>query len=149
MSDLTENEVFDRLRTSLRSAVDLCGKLATVPAQGPNYRKLIEELDLIEGACRQAGAFRFDMRWNLLGYEVARFHARIGDCIRHHASRVIFLAQAKMLTAWLDHAERLRTAKTGKRGPITPREQEAPHRETRPVYVKNPSGLLLPTSAAA
>lgn len=145
MSDLTENEIWDRLRTSLRSAIDLCGKLATVPAQGPNYRKIIEELDLIEGACRQLGAFRFDARWNLLGYEADRFHKRLGDCIRHKSARTIFLAQAEMLKAYLASAERLRTARTGRRGPITPRPKEGPLRQ-RPVTVTLPSGLIVPAS---
>lgn len=147
MSTLSEREVWDRLRTSLRSAIDLCGKLATVPAQGPNYQKLTEDLGLIEGACRQVGAFRFDMRWNRLGYEVARFHHRIGDCLRARAARTIFLAQAEMLKSFLELADKLRTAKTGRRGPILPREKQAPHRQNRPVAVKLPSGLLVPASA--
>lgn len=147
MSELTEIEIFDRLRTSLRSAIDLCGKLATVSAQGPNYRALVIDLELSEGACRQVGAFRFDMRWNLMGYEISRFHQRLGDCVRHKAARTIFLAQAKMLEAQLAFVDRMRTARTGRRGPILPRAKEAPHRQNRPVAVKLPSGLLVPAGA--
>lgn len=147
MSTLTEAEIWDRLRTSLRSAIDLCGKLATVPAMGPNYRKMIEELELIEGSARQIGAFRFDMRWNLFGYEMARFHQRIGDVIRSRGAREIFLHMAKMMQGAMDQVEKLRTAKTGRRGPILPVARPAPHRDSRPVYVKNDKGLLLPSSA--
>lgn len=146
MSVLTEVEIWDALRNGLRSSIDLCGKLATVPAQGPNYRKLIEQLELVEGACRQVGAFRFDMRWNLLGYEVSRFHQRLGDCVRSRAARTIFLAQAEMLRAHLEFADRMRTAKTGRRGPILPKPKPAPHRQNRPVSVTLPSGLIVPAS---
>lgn len=147
MSTLTEVEIWDRLRTSLRSAIDLCGKLATVPAQGPNYRKLVEELGLIEGASRQIGAFRFDMRFNLFGYEMSRFHQRIGDVVRSRGAREIFLHMAKMMQGAMDQVEKMRAAKTGRRGPILPLAKAAPHRDTRPVYVKGMSGLIVPSSA--
>lgn len=146
MSTLTEIEVFDRLRTSLRSAADLCGKLATVPAQGPNYRKIIEELKLIEGCCRQVGHFREDMRWMKLGWEMSRFHARIGDCIRSHAARDIFLSMKTKILDALTECELLRTVKTGRRGPILPRVAAGPHRESRPVQVRLPSGLIIPAA---
>lgn len=147
MSQLTEIEIADRLRTSLRSAVDLCGKLATVPAQGPNYRALVVELEMIEGAARQMGYSRDDMRWQLFGYNMARFHQRIGDVIRSRGARKIFLAMAKMIEGALAEAEKLRTAKTGRRGLILPKPKEAPHRQNRPVAVKLPSGLLVPAGA--
>jgi hypothetical protein len=147
MSELTEVEIFDRLRTSLRTAVDLCGKLATVPAQGPNYRALIVELELIEGAARQAGYSRDDMRWQLFGYNMARFHQRIGDVIRSRGARKIFLAMAKMIEGALAESEKLRTAKTGRRGLILPIPKTPPLRQGRPVQVKLPSGLLVPAGA--
>lgn len=147
MSTLTESEVFDRLRTSLRSAADLCGKLATVPAQGPNFIKVREELKLIEGAARQVGNFREDMRWMRFGFEMWRFHQRIGDCIRSRGSREIFLAMKTKLADALRECELLRTVKTGRRGMILPKMQAGPHRETRPVQVSLPSGLIVPSSA--
>ena len=146
MSDLTELESFDCLRTNLRSAAQNCVNLAKLPAQGPTYRKLIDELRLIEGSARQIAAFRFDMRWSQFGYEMARFHDRIGECIRSRAARKIFLEMAKMMRAKLVEADKLRTAKTGKLGPILPKVQPL-HRENRPVYFQNPSGLIIPASA--
>lgn len=143
MSALTETEIFDRLTTSLRSAIELCGLLATLPAQGPNYLKIIEELKLIEGAARQAGVWRSDSRWFKFGFEMMRFHQRIGDAIRSHQARDIFLHMQGMMKGALKEADELRNARTGKRGPILPKVKD-PHRESRPVYVSKPSGLMVP-----
>lgn len=145
MSTLTEAEITDRLRTSLRSAIDLCRKLATQPAQGPSYWKIIDELRLVEGSARQLGHFRADMRWMKFGYEMARFHDRLGDCIRSHVARKIFLKMAELMGSKLVEADKLRTAKTGVLRPILPKVKHL-HRDTRPVYVRNPSGLIMPAA---
>lgn len=141
MADLTETEIFDCLRTNLRKAAENCENLAKLPAQGPTYLKLREQLELIEGASRQAGAWRSDMRWNAFGYEMHRFHERIGDAIRSHAARKIFIRMASMIRGALAEAERLRTARTGRRGLILPKVQPGPLRQGRPVQV--PAGTLI------
>lgn len=154
MSALTETEIKDALRTNLRAAISACRDLAKLPAQGPTYGKLVEQLRLVEGAARQLGHWREDMRWMRFGFEMARFHDRIGDCIRSHAARKIFLAMAELMEGKLLEMARLQDAATGRRGPILPQPGEGPHRETRPVqvalpgvpgYIRNPSGLIMPT----
>lgn len=146
MSNLVESEVWDRLRSSLRSAIDLCDKLAKEPGQGLNYLQMIKELALIEGGSRQLATFRLDARWTSFGFEMARFHDRIGDAIRSHAARTIFLHMKGMMEGALAAGTKMKDAKTGRRGPILPRVRPGPHRQNRPVYVKSPAGLLLPTA---
>jgi hypothetical protein len=145
MSALTEHEIFDRLRTDLRGAVQGCKDLAFFPALGETYLNLIHQLDRIEGACRQVGAFRFDMRWNRMGFEISRFRVRIGDALRSNMSRVIFLHMATMMEGALYEIDKLKDAKVLRRGPILPKAKPEPHRQNRPVgYTARPSGLLLP-----
>lgn len=144
VSAITEQDLFDRLRTSLRQAIQYCKDLANFPAQGPTYLKMREELETLETASRQVGYWREDARWFAFGFEMASFHQRLGDAIRHHMARTVFLHMAKMMEGALAEADKLRTAKTGRRGPILPKPKPGPHRESRPVYIKRPSGLLLP-----
>lgn len=142
---LTEQEIFDRLRTDLRASIQGCKDLAFLPAQGQTYLDLIHQLDRIEGAGRQMGAFRFDMRWNLFAWEMSRFRVRIGDVLRSHVSRKIFLHMAGMMEGALAEVEALRVAKTGRRGPILPKTKPLPHRDTRPVHFsRTPGGVILP-----
>ncbi len=147
MSNLTEHELWDHLRTTLRSAINHCGLLATLPSMGPTYNAMITELAEIEGSARMLGFYRRDARWNAFSLEMERFHQRIGDAIRAHNARTIFLHMQGMMQGALDVAEKVKDAKTGRRGPILPVVKPGPHRETRPVYVR-PSGLLVPSSAA-
>ncbi len=140
MSDLTETEIFDRLRTSLREVIQGCVNLAEWPMQGPTYIQLRKDLAFCEGASRQAGHWRRDARW-----EVAAFQQRIGDAIRCHAPRKVFLGMADFFRKALYEADKLKAAKTNRRGPILPKAKEGSHRESRPVYIKRPSGLILPT----
>lgn len=147
VSDLTESECWDRLRDSLRKSIDLTKRLAVLPAKGKAYRELVEQLQLVEGAARQIGSFRDDTRWNWFGFEMASFHQRAGDIIRCKEPAVIFNRMAQMMEFFLDKADKLHTAKTGRRGPILPIVRPGPHRETRPVYVQRPSGLVVPGAA--
>jgi hypothetical protein len=145
MSDLTEHEAYDALKTNLRSAIQHCKDLAFFPHVGETYLKMIHELEAIEGAARQVGHFRRDMRWQKFGYEMARFRDRIGDAIRSHMNRAIMLHMAKMMEGALEQVEKLRAAKTGRLGAILPKERPGPHRETRPVHFsRTPGGVLLP-----
>lgn len=145
MGASSDNEIFDELRTTLRSAIDNCGKLATLPYMGPTYSTMIRELETIEGAARSFGFARRDARWNAFAFEMAAFHRRIGDAIRAHHARTIFLHMQKMMQGALAEADKMKDAKTGRRGPILPKARPGPHRETRPVYVRN-SGLIVPSS---
>lgn len=142
---MTDNEVWDHLRTTLRSAIDHCGLLATLPAKGPTYRKIIVDLQALEGSARDFGNRRQDARWNLFGWEMECFHQRIGDAIRQQHARKIFLHMQAMMKGALEAAEKMKDAKTGRLGPITPVVRPV-HRDTRPVYVR-PSGLLVPSTA--
>lgn len=145
MPNLTEYEIWDQLRTTLRSAIDHCGMLATFPAQGPTYLAMIDELETIEGCSRSLGFARRDARWNKFGFEMHHFRKRIGDAIRVHHARTIFLHMQGMMKGALAEAEKMKDAKTGRSGPILPKQKPAPHRDTRPVYVQN-SGLIVPST---
>lgn len=142
----TEHEIFDELRTTLRSAIDHCGMLATLPSMGPTYLAMIGELEAIDGLARSFGFARRDARWNYFGWEMAAFRRRIGDAIRAHHARTIFLHMQNMMKGALAEAEKMKDAKTGRLGPILPKVRPGPHRETRPVYVR-PSGLIVPATA--
>lgn len=135
MAVLTETEIFDSMITDLQGAVDSCTNLALLPMQGPTYVKLRDQLRRIEGACRQAAHWREDARWSWFGFEMARFHDRLGDCIRCRAPRKIFLAQAELIRERLAAARQMKDAATHKLGPILPKPLEGPHRDTRPVQV--------------
>lgn len=145
MARLTEIEVIDCLKDNLRKLVQHCKDLAEKPAQGPTYKQVIETVRLVEGASRQMAAFRSDARWTKFGYEMARFHDRLGDCVRSRYSREIFRRMSTMVADAYAQAMVLYTAKTGRRGPILPKVLPGPHRETRPVgYTKTDGGLLMP-----
>lgn len=143
---LTEQVAIDCLRTNLREAVQHCEDLALKPEAEGTYLKLRENLRLIEGASRQTGHFRQDMRWMAFGYEMFSFLERIREAILHVESRKIFMHMAAMIRGALAEAEKLQHAKTGRRGPILPKAKLGSHRESRPVYIKNPTGLLLPAA---
>jgi hypothetical protein len=145
MSALTEHECHDCLTDNLRKAIQGCNDLAFFPARGATYFNMIDQLEQIEGAARQVGHFRRDMRWQAFGYEMHRFRVRIGDALRSHVSRQAFLHMAKMMEGALEEVSKLRHAATGRIGPILPKEKRAPHRETRPVgFTPSPGGVLLP-----
>ncbi len=143
---LLEHEIWAKLRDTLKSAITHCGMLATFPAQGPTYLKMIVELEEIEGASRQLGFNRGDARWSQFGFEMHAFRKRIGDAIRAHHARTIFLHMQGMMKGALADAEKMKDAKTGRLGAILPKPKPGPHRDTRPVYVR-PSGLIVPATA--
>jgi hypothetical protein len=144
---LLEHEIWDKLCDTLKSAIAHCGQLATFPAQGPTYLAIIVELETIEACSRQMGFNRGDARWSLFGYEIHHFRRRIGDALRAHNNREIFLHFQKMMQGAYDEGVKMKDAKTGRRGLILPKPKAAPHRETRPVYVR-PGGLLVPAGHA-
>jgi hypothetical protein len=168
MGALTESEIFDRLSTSFRLAAEHCEALARLPKKGPSYKALRSELKLIEGASRQASAWREDTRWLKIGLDAAEAHRRAGDwlrgikmpdgsrrMIRHGELHPLFMMLAGILRYGQVMAEKLRTRATGRIGMILPAPLPGPHRDTRPVQVLLPSapanitagGIIIPDSA--
>lgn len=136
MSDLTEVEIFDCLTGNLREAATHCDLLAVLPAKGPTYLKLRSNLQMIEGACRQMGFFRDDMRYQHLGMKAAGCHERAGRWLRSAAAPELFTKLAVAMRKLLADVDKLRHGATGARGPILVPTAPAPHRDTRPVYVR-------------
>ena len=164
MGDLTEVEIFDCLATNCRQAAERADRLARSPRRGPNYVAYRDHLKLVEGACRQAGYFRDDARWFALGRQMAHAHAVAGEWLRGikvkgSPVRVklaeghihpLFCKMAENLRALHAKAEQMKNAATGRLGPILPRVQEGPHRDTRPVgWSATQSGLFVPTQGSA
>jgi len=147
MSDLSEVEIFDVLISNLREAAVHCDRLATFPLKGLNYKKLRTNLGLIEGACRQMGYYRNDMRYQALGFHAAGCHKRAGDWLRSKAAPELFLKLADVMRKLERDINGLRHGRTGRSGPILVKPREAPHRDTRPVYVRKGS-LVLPNTPA-
>lgn len=146
MGALTEKEIFDCLVTNFRLAAEDADRLAVAPLKGQIYDRFRRELQLIEGACRQASTWREDTRWLPFGLMIAKAHAMAGDWlrgvkmpdgtrikIRNGELHPLFAMLAENLRALQIVAERTRTDKTGIRGMILPTTQAAPHRDTIPV----------------
>jgi hypothetical protein len=160
MGALTEPEIFDRMRTSLRVAADLCGKLAHLPMKGRNYDKLRTELKLIEGCCKQASTWREDARWLPIGRLMAQCHAKAGDWLRGIVvsnpdgtkSRVkinggtlhpAFVMLGANLAAILKVVDDLKNKPTHRVGMILPAPIKDRSRDTVPVGWRR-SGLIIP-----
>lgn len=161
MGDLTEVEIFDRMRESLKTAAECADDLAVLPQKGPTYERLRAELRLIEGCCKQATAWREDTRWLKVGLMMAECHKRAGGWLRGYKTQegvnVKFASQHqnplfRMLAANLRDAIRavdeLKNRATGRVGMILPDMAPAPHRDTRPEgWRKSAGGILLPGAA--
>lgn len=161
MGDLTETEIFDCIRSNARLAAEHCDDLARQPREGETYDRLRTELKLIEGACRQASAWRGDTRWLPLGLAMEEAHCRAGDWLRgckvmgqrirlaERHNFECFTALAKNLRTVAASMEKLQHARTNRRGMILPDQKPAPFRDTRPVgFTRSLGGVLIPGSAA-
>ena len=146
MGCLTELEIFDCLSANFKLAAEHCDDLAKLPRKGPTYRKLREELKLLEGASRQAAHWRGDARWLQIGLYMEEVHKRAGAWLRGYklpnGQRVthregtlhpLFTKLAENMREGRRAAERLRTARTGRIGLILPK----------------PGTLILPAGMAA
>ena len=161
MGALSEQEIFDCLRDSFRSAIRHCEDLARLPKKGPSYLALRECLGLIEGCARQAAVWRQDWSWFKLGLEIAKVHQMAGDWLRGYklpnGQRVMiregqlhpcFMKLAEVLRIGLRKAEEKRTARNYKVGTVLPAAQPGPHRDTVPVgYRKSVGGIIMPGMA--
>ena len=136
--------------------------------KGPTYRKLRDHLKLIEGACKQAAAWRSDARWYRIAFMMGEAHKRAGNWLRGtkmpDGTRIatapghlnpLFTQLADNLRKGYAVAENFRTGKVNKLGMILPKQLPGPHRDTRPVHVSSDSyavrasGLIVPQSDAA
>lgn len=160
MARLTEIEIFDKMRDSLRLAEDAARELAVHPGAGEVYNKLRFNLNFVEGCCRQASAWRDDTRWLPMGLTMAKARSLAGDWLRGVPQKdgtrrplapgerhPTFLGLAENLKAAGVAIEKLRTSRTGRRGPILPTMLPGPTRQ-RTVQVKTPGGLFLPAGMA-
>lgn len=169
MSALTEAEIFECLSANFKLAAEHCDDLAKLPRKGPTYRKLCDELLLIEGACRQAGYWRQDARWFHFGLMMEEAHKRAGGWLRGIKGpngvpvklapghiHPLFAKLAENLRAGHAKAEEFRTKATGRVGMILPIPQTPPTRtQDRQVQVllppgmrSTPSGLIVPQGTA-
>lgn len=146
----TEQEIFDRLASSFRAAAECCDQLAVSPRKGAIYRKLRDELKLIEGAARQAGHYREDMRWMQVGLDAAKCHQKAGDWLRSHMPSKYFTTLAAAMRKLELSARHLKDNRTGRRGmilPVTPRLERT---QGRPVgWTQTNGGILLPQAGVA
>jgi hypothetical protein len=169
MGALSERDIFDRMSSSLREAVEACESLAANPVKGPSYLRLCEHLSLVEGCCRQASAWREDTRWLTIGLQMEEAHQRAGRHLRgirvvegaprvKHGEKVthwFFDKLGGILRAYLKATEMLRDRKTGHVGMILPVAQRDPtfqksrHTVLLPGERKTRNGLIIPSGAAA
>lgn len=158
MGDLTETEIFDCIRTNARLAAEDCGKLAKKPREGETYDHLRNAIKLIEGACRQASAWRGDTRWLPIGLAMEEAHTKAGEWLRgvkvagqrirlaERHNFECFTALAENLRALASNMEKLQHTKTGRAGMILPDAMPAPHRDTKPVgFTRSMGGVLIPS----
>jgi hypothetical protein len=155
MTGLSEVEIFDCMIGNFRSAAEKCEQLAWHPRRGFVYNAMRKELKLAEGACRQAAAHREDARWLSIGMAIEHAHKRAGTWIRGLPSKdgrkvahPLFLKLAESLRKLANDAEILKNRATGRVGMILPEPLPGPHRDTRPVSVRLPSGLIVPAGHA-
>lgn len=164
MGRLSEQEIFDRLRESLRIAAECSEALAIDDVKGREYVVLREHLKLIEGCCIQAATWREDARWLGLGRLAAECHKRAGDWLRPqlHVSRMakvklapkhrneMFVMLAANLREFMKGVDTLKDAKTGHIGMVLPKPPEmgrqvgAPVQVLLPERIRKQGGLLLP-----
>lgn len=146
MGALTEAEIFDCLKSNLKSAAADCDFIANFPYAGPTYKRMRTSLKLAEGACRQASYWRQDARWLQPGLQIEEAHQRARAWLHRPSvqSHKLFTKLGAALRRMLFDLERLEKMKTGRVGTILPKPQAAPHVPGRPVQVKTPSGLILP-----
>ena len=151
MSALTEIEIFSCLSENFALAAERCEKLAWHPRRGFEYFAFLSEIRLIEGACQQACTWREDYRWLKIGIMMGEVHRLAGAWIRGSKTKderkeadVRFKKLAENLRMFAREAEDMRVKATGKLGMILPEPLPGPHRDTRPVQVVTPGGIIVP-----
>lgn len=149
MSELTEAEILDCMKTNFRLAAEHAEAIARFPMAGPTYNLLRQELRLIAGAARQMSTWRQDAAWLDIAWYMEEAHNWAGEWLRRHYPRPLFRKLAEYLRMGLRGAERLETRRTGIAGPRLPAPQAAPGATSgRAVQVTLPSGLIVPAEHA-
>lgn len=150
--NVAEHEILSLLKAVFRRAAEHCDKLAILPARGPTYRKLRDDLQIAENCCRQVGWYRQDARWFQIGLMMEEAHKRAGGWLRDkgmprtensNLAHPLFLKLAENLRAGAKSAERVETMATGRVGMILPKPMAGATR-TQGRMVQVPSGLILP-----
>lgn len=154
MSALTEVEIFSCLSENFRLAAEKCEKLAWHPRRGFVYNAFVQELRLIEGAALQASTWREDTRWLTISLQMGYAHKIAGRWMRSSRTKderkvadARFKKLAENLRMFAREAEDLKDKAVGKLGMILPESAAGPHRDTRPVQVITPGGILIPDEA--
>lgn len=152
MANISEIEIFSCLVENFRLSAEHCDLLAISLKRGPIYRLLMEELKTCETCCRQVGWNRGDARWLQIGLKMEEAHQRAGTWLRKYVgpgrdrkiAHDLFKNLAENLRVGQAEAEKMRMAATYRIGPILPKPLDPPLRDTRPVHVTRPSGLIVP-----
>ncbi len=142
---LTEKEIFDQMKSQLRSAIADCELIAKYPRSGAPFISLRKSLKLVEGCCRQAAHWREDARWLGVGLQFEKAH-QIARSWLHCPSiktKKMFTLLAAALRSNLVQLQRLETAATGHVGAIL-----TPWTPSKTLDLGNthrlPSGLIMP-----
>ena len=162
MSDLTEVEIIDCMKTSLKSAANHCRQLAKLangelPNQGSTYDALREDFKLIEGCCQQLTHWRENYKWNVFSAKIVELRGwslKFLDGTAKSCKK--FLDLANLFDLFLTIAEDLERRAHGARGPILPALLPDPNVRHRPVQVLTTprgelvtqGGIILPPSFA-
>ena len=166
MSDLTEGDVINQMKHSLKEAVQAALDLSATSRKGPAYKKLREHLLLVEGCCRQISVMREDTRWLNIGMAMHKAHELSGGWLRGFKHPItglrisvapgvrnpLFIKLAENLAFLFEGAEKMLRARTGILGPILPAVPSAERRVGAPIQVslppmkKTPSGIILPNT---
>lgn len=155
---LQEAEVVDRLRSSIKEAIQASKDLSVRSRMGSPYDRLRDNLVMIEGCCRQmALLYREDASWLPFGMYMAECHKRAGGWLRGYIKNGVhirvadgqinemFTTLAVQLEAILAAVEIKFTAKTGRVGSILPPRPAEERRMGRPAFApRKKSSLIIP-----
>lgn len=166
MSQTAEHEILSLIADNLRKAAEDCEQLAWHPRRGHIYLRFRQALTEVSGGCEQAFYWRnYDGRWLALAELVNFVLARSGNWLRGDrvaspdgrsaswtGGTVDHRKKAQPEFQWLANKlreihydmERIRDMATGRLGPMLPPVLDGPHRDTRPVQVMTPGGIILP-----
>ena len=166
MSFTGEHEILVLLSDHLKKAAEDCEHLAWHPRRGHIYLRFRKALTEVAGCCEQLYYYRnYDARWLALGELSVFVLQRSGNWLR--GDRIVapngsaavwtggsvehrkkaqpqFKCLAEKLRQFHHDMQRIRDLATGRLGPILPPVLEGPHRDTRPVQVLTPGGIILP-----
>ena len=150
------------MRENLALAAEHCDRLAEERYSGGAYEMLRDELEKIEGCCKQAAQWREDMRWWPIGQLMGECHKKAGGWLRGYKidGETVHLAMGEKNMNFVKLAENLRAvirlidqtknSKTGKAGAIIPEPVKPFMREDRKFGYRaalSPGGIILPGAA--